>query len=258
MHIAFFDSGVGGLTVLYEGMKKMPGENFIYFGDSRHAPYGTKSREEIKELVFNAVDFLAAKGLKALVLACNTATSVAVKDLRKKYDFPIIGMEPAVKPAVENSEEYKVLVCATDLTLREEKLNDLVRNLKADNKVDYLSLQELVMFAENFKINGSEVNAYLEKKLSQPDWSKYNSIVLGCTHFIFFREQIRKLIPEHIRILDGNEGTVNNLITKIEVSNDSEGKRIKYYISGDEAEAGYFEKYLDYLSETDTLKGQVL
>ncbi|MGS2762468.1 glutamate racemase [Sinomicrobium sp. M5D2P9] len=258
MQIAFFDSGAGGLTVLYEAIKKMPGEDFIYFGDSRNAPYGTKSREEIKELVFQAVDFLAAKGLKALVLACNTATSAAVRDLREKYEFPIIGMEPAVKPAIESSEEYKVLVCATDLTLKEEKLNDLVHNLKADGKVDYLSLQELVMFAERFKLNGPEVTAYLEKKLSQPDWSKYNSIVLGCTHFIFFREQIRKLIPGHIRILDGNEGTVNNLMTKIDVISAPEEKKIDYYISGDKAEAGYFEKYLDYLSETDMLKGQTI
>lgn len=251
MHIAFFDSGVGGLTVLHEAMKKMPGERFVYFGDSRHAPYGTKSSEAIKTLVFSAVSFLAERNLKALVLACNTATSVAVKDLRSTYDFPIIGMEPAVKPAVEKSEKYKVLVCATDITLKEKKLNDLVHNLKADNKVDYLSLQELVMFAENFRFDDAEVIRYLREKMAEPDWSRYSSIVLGCTHFIFFREQIRSLIPPHIRILDGNAGTVNNLITKIETENLNPAIPVRYYISGEAAPAGYFEKYLDYLSEID-------
>lgn len=258
MHIAFFDSGAGGLTVLHEAMKKMPGENFIYFGDARNAPYGTKTREEIKELVFKAVEFLEEKGLKALVLACNTATSAAVAELREKYDFPIIGMEPAVKPAVENSKKHKVLVCATDLTLKEEKLNNLVRNLNAGDKVDYLSLQELVMFAENFELNGPKVSSYLKEKMSQPDWDKYDSIVLGCTHFIFFREQIRKLIPERIRILDGNEGTVNNLMTKIDIRNSAKSKEIQYYISGDRADAAYFQKYLDYLTQADILKGQML
>ncbi|MBC9796744.1 glutamate racemase [Sinomicrobium weinanense] len=258
MHIAFFDSGVGGLTVLHEAMKKMPGERFIYFGDARNAPYGTRTKKEIRNLVFDAVEFLAGKGVKALVLACNTATSAAVTELREKYDFPIIGMEPAVKPAVENSREHKVLVCATDLTLKEEKLNNLVRDLNAGDKVDYLSLQELVMFAEHFKLNGQEVSAYLKEKLSQPDWNNYDSIVLGCTHFIFFREQIRKLVPDRVCILDGNEGTVNNLMTKIEICNSPDGKEIQYYISGERAEAGYYRKYLDYLLQADTLKGQML
>ncbi|UGU14182.1 glutamate racemase [Sinomicrobium kalidii] len=257
MHIAFFDSGAGGLTVLHEAIKKMPGEHYIYFGDSHNAPYGTKSREEIRELVFKAVDFLTAKGLKALVLACNTATSAAVAELREKYDFPIIGMEPAVKPAIENSREHKVLVCATDLTLKEEKLNNLVRNLNAGDKVDYLSLQKLVMFAENFEFDGQQVTAYLKEKLAQADWSKYDSIVLGCTHFIFFREQIRRFIPARIRILDGNEGTVNNLMTKIDIRNSPEKKEIQYYISGSRAAAGHFQRYLDYLAKTDTPKGQV-
>src|SRR5947208_158274 len=99
--IAIFDSGIGGLTVLHQALKKLPTENFIYYADSKHVPYGEKSKEEVLEYVLDAAAFLVNKKIKALVLACNTATSIAAKELRNGYDFPVIGMEPAVKPAVE-------------------------------------------------------------------------------------------------------------------------------------------------------------
>ena len=102
--IGFFDSGVGGLSVLKEAIKLMPNENYIYFGDSKNAPYGTKDMKEVRDLTFNAVEFLLSKGIKALAVACNTATSAAVAELRRVYkDLPIVGIEPAVKPAVEFS-----------------------------------------------------------------------------------------------------------------------------------------------------------
>ncbi|RAV27567.1 glutamate racemase [Sinomicrobium soli] len=253
MHIAFFDSGVGGLTVLHEAIQRMPGERFIYFGDSHHAPYGTKTREEITELVFRACAFLAEKKLKALVVACNTATSVAVKALRDTYDFPIIGMEPAIKPAVESSDDKRVLVCATDLTLKEEKLDRLVQDLNAGDKVDYLSLQGLVLLAERFQLDAPETEAYLRHQLSGIPWSRYHAIVLGCTHFIYFREQIRRLIAPHVRILDGNRGTVNNLMTRVHPESSPEKKEIQYFISGQQADAGHFDKYLDYLTAMQAL-----
>ncbi|MGB1243021.1 MAG: glutamate racemase, partial [Chitinophagales bacterium] len=126
MNIAFFDSGVGGISVLKEALTLLPNENYLYFADSKNAPYGVKSSEHIRSLMLDATDFLAQQNIKALVVACNTGTSVAIKDLRKKYSFPIIGMEPAIKPALLNDLSKKVLVFATERTLLEDKFHSLV------------------------------------------------------------------------------------------------------------------------------------
>ena len=127
MRIAFFDSGIGGLTVLHQAKKLMPQEDYLYYADTDHVPYGSKTKEEIRRYVEEAVDFIAAQDVKALVVACNTATSVAIQSLRARYSFPILGMEPAVKPAVKNiAVSKRVLVTATPVTLREQKLHDLL------------------------------------------------------------------------------------------------------------------------------------
>jgi glutamate racemase len=147
--IGFMDSGFGGITVLSEALRQLPRENFIYYADIEHVPYGTKEKEEVKKYVFEAVNFLIGKGIKALVVACNTATSIAVRELRSMYDFPIVGMEPAVKPAVENGNGKRVLVLATALTLREEKFHNLVQRVDQEHVVDYLPFPEMVELAEN-------------------------------------------------------------------------------------------------------------
>ena len=117
--IGFFDSGVGGISVLREAYKILPNENYIYFGDSKNAPYGTRSDNEIKDLTLKAIDFLIYKKVKALVIACNTATSVAINTLRDTYkDLPIVGIEPAVKPAVESTTSGSIVIMATPMTLQ--------------------------------------------------------------------------------------------------------------------------------------------
>ena len=126
MPIGFFDSGVGGLSVMRKAVEMLPNESLVYFGDSKNAPYGVKSKEEVQKLSFNAAKFLIAKGAKAIVVACNTATSAAIKELRREYsDMPIIGIEPAVKPAVEFHKEGIVVIMATKLTLSQKKFEDL-------------------------------------------------------------------------------------------------------------------------------------
>lgn len=243
--IAFFDSGIGGLTVLKTALKTLPGENFIYFGDSDNAPYGTKEVAEIRELVLHAADFLAQFDLKALVLACNTATSVAVQILRETYPFPIIGMEPALKPAVEKEGAGTVVVCATDLTLRENKLSNLVQRLKAEKQVKLISLQELVRFAENFEFQDPAAEAYIRQQFEPVKWNRISAVVLGCTHFIYYKSILRKLIPPHVKILDGNEGTVKHLVSLIEPEKGTGSRR--YFISGREQEPAVFEKYFEML-----------
>lgn len=215
MRIVFFDSGVGGLTVLREACRKLPAESYLYYADMLNVPYGVHTKEEVYGYVAGCIDdMLRSESVRAIVVACNTATSAAVDDLRKRYRFPIIGMEPAVKPALEHVKESgkRVLVTATPLTLKEEKFRRLVGRLNAPDSVDSLGLPELVRMAENGVFEGPEVDDYLREQFSRFDLDQYGAIVLGCTHFIFFREAIRAGLPPHIRLLDGNAGTVNQLI----------------------------------------------
>ncbi len=218
MSIGFFDSGIGGLTVLKLALKQMPEEDYIYYADTDNVPYGPKSKEEVRKFVFDAAAYITGKGVHALVVACNTATSVVIEDLRRQYSIPIIGMEPAVKPAVEkNGNKHKrVLVFATELTLREEKFRNLVNRIDDEKIIDSLPLPGLVTFAENQQFDEGSVMAYLKDSLKDFDLNRYGTVVLGCTHFIYFKNILRKLLPLHIEIIDGNAGTVNYLKRTLE------------------------------------------
>lgn len=247
--IGIFDSGVGGLTVLNEARKRMPEHSFLYFADRVHAPYGEGSKSKTLQLTLDSVEFMEPMGLNGLVLACNTATSAAVKELRKRYDFPIIGMEPAVKPAVEHGEG-KVLVLATPLTLREEKFKKLVQQVDKQGKVDGIGMPELVRLAENAVFTGATVKSYLLKQLGHLSWENYSAIVLGCTHFIYFREALSEVVPEHVAIIDGNTGTVRRLMDQVGLVN-PEGNNDQFYDSKQSVASIYFEKWLDYLHGHD-------
>lgn len=212
MSIGFFDSGIGGLSVLKEALALMPNENYIYYADSDNAPYGTKTKELVRSLTLKAAELLNDRGIKALVIACNTATSAAVRSLREIYNFPIVGMEPAVKPAVEknNNAAKRVLVLATSLTLKEEKFQSLVAKFDSEHIVDMLPASKLVELAEGFIFNGNEVESYINEILPKAI-HKYGTLVLGCTHFPLFRGMLEKALPAGIDIIDGNRGTVNHL-----------------------------------------------
>lgn len=221
MRIGFFDSGIGGITVLHQALKYLPNEDYIFYADTSHVPYGEKTKEEVREYIFNAVDFIASQGVKALVIACNTATSIAVDDLRQKYDFPILGIEPAVKPAIQSCEgkRKKVLVLATNLTLREEKFHNLVKSIDHHEIVESLPLPGLVQFAEEFEFREDKVIPYLKEKLSSFDLKQYGTIVLGCTHFPYFENSIKKIFPEDVDIISGSIGTAKNLKRILEKGN---------------------------------------
>jgi glutamate racemase len=215
--IGFFDSGVGGITVLKDAIRLLPGEDYLYYADSGNVPYGEKKSEEVGQCVLEAASFLIRKGIKALVIACNTATSVAASQLRSLYNIPIIGMEPAVKPAVKkNGEGQRVLVIATPLTLSENKFKNLVETLDGNKVVDFIPAPELVEYAECGMFSSPALLGYIEKLFSHMDLSKYGALVLGCTHYIYFRDVFRKILPRSVDIIDGNEGTVRNLRNKLE------------------------------------------
>lgn len=211
--IGVFDSGLGGISVLKRLAKSMPNEKFIYFGDSANAPYGTKTKEEITERCIEIIDFFLEKGVKAIVIACNTATSAAANILREKYkDIPIIGMEPALKVAADGQRDNTIVVMATPLTLKEQKFNDLMSRYNDDNKIIKMPCPELVNIVENDLLdNEVVVEKQIKEYYKNLDISKIDSVVLGCTHFVFYKEYMEKILNNSIDIVDGNLGTTNHL-----------------------------------------------
>lgn len=213
MNIGIFDSGIGGMTLLHEAMVLMPHENFIFYADTDHVPYGTKTREQVTSYVDGVIRFMIGHDCKAVVIACNTATAVAAELMRSRYEsLPIIGIEPAVKPAVAESMGRRVLVVATPLTVHEEKLRMLVERVDDEHLVDLLELPGLVEFAERGEFVSDNVRAYLQEKLSGYVLDHYRELVLGCTHFNYFKDTFRALIPPQVHMIDGSLGTIRQLM----------------------------------------------
>ncbi|MGN0348937.1 MAG: glutamate racemase [Roseburia sp.] len=206
--IGVFDSGIGGISVLRELRALMPNENFIFYGDSRHAPYGTKSLEEVRRLSCADAAYLKALGIKALVVACNTATSAAIRILREKYaDMPVIGIEPALKPAVQLSEYPRVLVLATPMTLREEKFQALMQAHRKEADIIPLPCPGLVEYVERGETEGPALERFLVELFAEYMEHPVDCVVLGCTHYPFVRGAIQKVLGAHVKILDGGKGT---------------------------------------------------
>ncbi|MBU3216960.1 glutamate racemase [Clostridium estertheticum] len=226
--IGFFDSGVGGISVLKESLKVLPNEDFVYFGDSLNAPYGIKNVNEVRKLTFKAVDFLLEKGVKVVVIACNTATSAAIDALRRQYkDIPIIGIEPALKPAVEVSRGKSVIIMATPMTLTEKKFDNLMKLYNKEVDIIPLPCAGLVELIENGIIDGDEINEYLKEKLKEFSHLDVAAIVLGCTHYPFIKKELIKIVGEKTIIIDGSIGTVNQLKRQLNCKNLLNEKKTK-------------------------------
>ena len=234
MRIAVFDSGIGGLSVLHHAMRVLGEEQFIFYADEDHVPYGVKPREEVLGYVDAACKFLMEQGVKAIVLACNTATSVAAEELRRRYELPIIGMEPAVKRAIDLSCEGRVLVTATPITVAGRKMQNLVEHVDPAHRTDLLPLPRLVEFAEALEFGSRAVSDYLREAFAPYDFSRYSSVVLGCTHFNYFKDAMRGLLPGHVRLVDGNEGTVRELARRLRERGELErlSPSVEYFYSG--------------------------
>jgi glutamate racemase len=210
--IGVFDSGMGGVTVLSDLVEALPEENFIYFGDSINAPYGIKSQEEVASLTDFAIQSFIDRGAKAVVIACNTATSAAIDQLRDKFEIPIIGMEPAIKPAIESNRHGNIVVMATPMTLKLDKFNHLIKRLRSSSQVIKLPSPDLVTYVEKGIVNGEAIESYIEELFRGQELDRIESIVLGCTHFLYLREVLIKVLGHKIQIFDGNSGTVNRVI----------------------------------------------
>ena len=217
--VGIFDSGVGGISVLREAIKILPNENFIYIGDALHSPYGSKTREEVMELTHECIRFLMGKNVKAIVIACNTATSAA-DELREIYKdkLPILGIEPALKPAVLSTEGGTIVVMATERTLKEEKFHRLNEKYGKDRNVIKMPCPELVTLVEDGKGDSIETTEYIKEKFKDIDISQLMGIVLGCTHFPFAEKSIRRALGD-IPLFDGANGISKHLKHILEEKN---------------------------------------
>lgn len=245
LKIGFIDSGVGGISVMTRAKKGFESADFIYYADTKNVPYGTKTREEIIRLSDSAVDFVTSKGADVIVIACNTITSMAIEYLRAKYPLPIIGMEPAVKPAVTAHPSEKILVCATPVTIAGEKLHNLIDKNCHGTQPILAPTPRLVEFAEKGIFDTDTVCGYLSSVIDMS--VDYSAVVLGCTHFGYFTDSFKKLFP-NADIADGSLGTVRRLHSVLDErgytpqSDDGEGKT-EYYSSGERVTD---EKTLDF------------
>lgn len=205
--IGVFDSGVGGISALQAMVRLLPREHFIYFGDTANAPYGTKATEEVIACVRQVTDRLLARNIKALVIACNTATGAAAATLRRELVIPVIGMEPALKPASEVRQSGEILVLATPLALHQEKFNKLMDKYgEGAVRVPCTGLMELVE-----QENWEGAKSYLQEVFALYDLRRVDAVVLGCTHYVFLKDMIRKMLPDRIVITEGSEGTARQL-----------------------------------------------
>ncbi|RKS95233.1 glutamate racemase [Flavobacterium limicola] len=202
--IGIFDSGIGGTSIWQAIHKLLPNEKTIYLADSKNAPYGQKSKEEIVALSMKNTDILLEMNCKLIVVACNTATTNAIQELRAKYNVPFIGIEPAIKPAVTHSKTQTIGILATQGTLNSELFNKTTEKYQ-DTKIIEQVGHGLVQLIENGDINSAEMTKLLHSYLTPMIEANIDYLVLGCSHYPYLIPQIKKILPEHIHIIDSGE-----------------------------------------------------
>ncbi len=233
--IGVFDSGLGGVSVLRNMAALLPKEDFIYFGDDKNAPYGTKTEEEILTLAIKDANFLLQKNVKAIVIACNTATSAAAAHLRQTLSIPVIGMEPALKPASLNRKNGLIGVMATPATLKQKKFQLLMEKYGAHALP--IPCPGLMEYAEKGILNGEELDSFLQELLKPFKSFPLDSAVLGCTHYVFLKSAISKAL-NGLPLYDGNEGTARQLKRVLSERNwlkDEGMGTVSMHTSGDQA-----------------------
>ncbi len=230
--IGLFDSGIGGTSIWAAINDLMPNEDTIYLADSANAPYGKKSKEEIIDLSFKNTEVLLNRNCKIMVVACNTATTNAIKELRAKYDIPFIGIEPAIKPAAINSKTQTIGVLATKGTLTSELFNKTIE-LYHDTKIVEQVGYGLVELIENGELNSSEMTELLHSYLDPMIQKNIDYLVLGCSHYPYLIPQIKKMLPKNIQIIDSGEAVARQtqkvLKEKIGLNSSKEKGKVIFY-----------------------------
>ena len=230
--IGLFDSGVGGTSIWTEVNKLLPHENTIYLAYSKNAPYGQKTKEEIIHLSCKNTEFLLNLNSKIIVVACNTATTNAIKVLREKYDIPFIGIEPAIKPAAIHTKTHKIGILATKGTLNSELFHETVSRFTDIEVMEQIGYG-LVDLIENGEINSNKTKQLLKKYLEPMITNKIDYLVLGCSHYPYLIPQIQKILPKNITIIDSGEAVAKQTKLVLEKNNllnskINQGKNIFY------------------------------
>ena len=214
--IGVFDSGVGGISVLKHINALLPHESLIYFADSKHAPYGNKTPQEITARCMEITDFLIAKNVKAIVVACNTATAAAIDTLRETFNLPIIGMEPAVKPAAEASKNGIIGVLATVGTLKSAQFAALLESYGRNVKVVTQACVGLVECIERGELDTAETKALIRQYTTPLLAEGADTIVLGCTHYPFVKHVIQEIVGDKITLIDTGAAVAKQLKRQLE------------------------------------------
>jgi len=231
--IGLFDSGVGGTSIWKEVHALLPNESSIYLADSKNAPYGQKTQEEIIELSKKNTEILLENNCKLIIVACNTATTNAIKVLRNTYDVPFIGIEPAIKPAALHSKTHKIGILATQGTLNSQLFHQTVA-LYSDVKVVEQIGYELVQLIENGEMHSEKMTQLLEDYLLPMVAQDIDYLVLGCTHYPYLIPQIKKILPKHIKIIDSGEAVAKQTKHILEINklfNTSKDVKQTFYIN---------------------------
>ena len=202
--IGLFDSGIGGTSIWKEIHRLLPNEDTVYLADSKNAPYGPRSKQEIIDLSFKNTEYLLSKGSKIIVVACNTATTNAIEELRARYDVPFIGIEPAIKPAAIHTKTNAIGILATQGTLSSELFSKTVAGFTNVDVIEQVGTG-LVTLIENGQLESDEMRELLEKYLHPMIEANIDYLVLGCSHYPYLVPQIRKIVPEHLTIIDSGE-----------------------------------------------------
>ena len=239
--IGVFDSGLGGISVVRQIVQDMPHERVLYFGDSANAPYGTKTPQEVRRLSFDIMERFMSQGVKAVVIACNTATSAAAETLRREFpEIPIIGTEPALKPAVERHPGGRILVMATAMTLNEKKFDDLRRHFLREAEIHSVACSGLMEFVERGELSGAALDGYLHEKLTPYLDAPIDAIVLGCTHYPFLSDAIRLTAGPGIRLIDPAPAVARQLKRRLDepgLLNDTKKAPARIFCTTDANEA---------------------
>ena len=237
-YIAVFDSGVGGISVLRHLRRWMPGERYLSFGDSANAPYGSRTTEEVRALTLAAAEKLTTEyRIKALVIACNTATAAAVKQVRAAYpELIVVGIEPALKVAADQFPGGNIGVMATEVTLREEKFDGLLHRFEKDCTIIKIPAPGLVEYIEAGMVEGQELEDFLYRLLD-PYMDDLDALVLGCTHYPFAFKAIRNVLGPDVQLMEGGAGTARETKRRLKEAGllqDGEGELLILNSSEDE------------------------
>jgi glutamate racemase len=234
--IGIFDSGVGGTSIWKEINFLMPNEHTIYLADSKHAPYGEKSKEKIIELSIKNTEKLIRLNAKIIVVACNTATTNAIDILRQNYTIPIIGIEPAIKPASLNTKTGNIGILATKGTLRSALFSKTSKLFSKNIKIIEVVGEGLVTLIEEGKVNSLEMEKLLESYLSPMILNKVDYLVLGCSHFPYLIPIIKKILPPEVTIIDSGEAVARQtkrVLLKNNLLSESKNSSLKFYSNAD-------------------------